>query len=398
MPAQKTFIGTLARGLLTRMSRSRLPQINGTLIMPGLSAPVKIIRDRWGIPHIYAENRPDLFFAQGFVHAQDRLFQMELNRRTAAGRLSELFGEMALETDRFVRTFGFNRLGRADWENAVPEVKEVLTAYTTGINTFLEHPRTKLPLELRLLNHKPEPWQPEDSTIFSRLMIWQMSHAWQSEIVRAEIAEKVGVEHAAELEIHYPSSNPVTLPEGIQFNALDPDGSLRQIPGPFLDRGKGSNEWAIAASRSETGHAVLANDMHLILGIPSLWHEVHLNAPDYHVSGVVLPGLPMVLVGHNERIAWGMTLAFTDAEDLFVEQIDGQDPPRYLFKDEWLAAEIIEEEIEIKGILDPFIERVILTNHGPVISDRVGIKDQKISVQSMALQPVPALEGWLRLN
>ena len=122
-------------------------------------------------------------------------------------------------------------------------------------------------------------------------MIWQLSHAWQSEITRAEIAEKVGVEHAAELEIDYPHANPVTLPEGIEFNALDPEGLLRQIPGPFLDRGKGSNEWAVAPSRSETGHAVLSNDMHLALGIPSLWYEVHLHAPDFHVSGVSLPGL-----------------------------------------------------------------------------------------------------------
>ena len=398
MPTEKTFIGTLARGLLTRMSRGRLPQTEGTLTMPGLSANVEIIRDHWGVPHIYAENRPDLFFAQGFIHAQDRLFQMELNRRMAAGCLSELFGETALETDRFVRTFGFNRLGRVDWENAAPEVKEVISAYTAGINSFLEHPKSKMPLELRLLNFKPDPWQPEDGTIFSRLMIWKLSHAWQSNLVRAEIAEKVGMDYAAELEINYPTGNPVSLPEGIEFNALDPDGNLRKIPGPFLNRGKGSNEWVIHPSRSETGHAVLANDMHLALGIPSLWHEVHLNAPDYHVNGVSMPGLPMVLVGHNERIAWGMTLAFTDAEDLFVEQIDRQDPPRYLFKDEWHEVETIEEKIKIKGVIDPFVECVEITNHGPIISDRVGQKDQKIAVQSMALQPLRALEGWLRLN
>ncbi len=146
------------------------------------------------------------------------------------------------------------------------------------------------------------------------------------------------------------------------------------------------------------GHAVLVNDMHLALGIPSLWYEVHLNAPGYHVTGVSLPGLPMVLVGHNERIAWGITLAFTDAEDLFVEQIDAQDPPRYLYKDEWQASEIIEEEIQVKGAPEPFIERVLVTNHGPVISDRVGYNDQKVSVQSMSLQPVPALKGWYHLN
>jgi len=398
MSPKNTFLGTLARGLLAQMSRSRLPQTNGTLNMAGLSDSVEIIRDRWGIPHIYVESTADLFYAQGFVHAQDRLFQMELNRRTAAGRLSELFGEIALDTDRFVRTFGFNRLGRADWENAAFEVKEMLSAYAAGVNAFMNHPSCKIPLEMRLLNYKPEPWKPEDSNIFTRLMIWKLSHAWQGEIVRAEILEKVGMEHALELDIHYPLENPVTLPEGIEFNALDPDGSLRKIPGPFLNRGQGSNEWVIAPSRSETGHAVLCNDMHLELGVPSLWYEVHLNGPGIYVSGVSLPGMPSVLVGHNNRIAWGMTLAFTDAEDLFVEQIDGQEPPRYLHKDEWQTAEIIEEQIKVKGVQDPFIERVLVTNHGPVISDRVKYQNKMVSVQSMALQPSPTLEGWYRLN
>jgi penicillin amidase len=143
---------------------------------------------------------------------------------------------------------------------------------------------------------------------------------------------------------------------------------------------------------------VLANDMHLELGIPSLWYEVHLNAPGYHVSGVSLPGLPMVLVGHNQYIAWGITLAFSDSEDLFIEQIDAQNPPRYLDRDEWREVEIFEEKIQVKGTLDDFVERVLVTKHGPVISDRVGYQDQKVSVQSMSLQPVPALEGWYQLN
>ena len=398
MTTQKTFLGTLARGLLTQMSRGRLPKIDGTLSLPGISETVEVIRDRWGIPHIYAQNLPDLFFAQGFVHAQDRLFQMELNRRTAAGTLSEVFGALSLDTDRFVRTFGFNRLGRTDWENASPEVQEMFTAYASGINAFMEHPKKKWPLELNLLRHYPDSWEPVDSVIFSRLMIWQLSHAWQSEITRAEIYEKVGMEHAAELEIHYPDRNPVTLPEGIEFNALDPDGKLRKLTGPFLDRGKGSNEWVIAPNRSETGHAVLANDMHLPLGIPALWYQVHLNAPGFHVSGVSLPGLPMVMVGHNDHIAWGTTLAFTDCEDLYIEQIDSHDPPRYLYKDKWHEAEVISEEIQVQGQPDPHIEQVVITHHGPVISNVVGYEDQKVSVKSTDLQPSQAMEGWFRLN
>ena len=396
MPAKKTFLGSLARLILTPMSRARLPQTDGTLTLQGLTAPVEIIRDRWGIPHIYAENRADLFFAQGFAHAQDRLFQMELNRRTAQGTLSELFGEIAFDTDRAIRTFGFARLGRVDFERGAPDVKDALTAYAAGVNAFMAHPKSKLPVEFTLLGHKPAPWQPEESAQFARVMIWQLSHAWQGEILRAEIVEKVGPEHAAELEIHFPAGNPLTLPQGIEFNALDPDGLLRKIPSPFLDRGKGSNAWAVSPRRSATGGAVLSNDMHLAVSMPSLWYETHLHAPDFHVTGVSLPGVPMILVGHNERIAWGMTLAFIDAEDLYIEQLDAEN--RYLYKDEWHAAEIIEEPIRVKGRKETHIERVIVTRHGPIISDVVGYPAQKVAVQSMALQPVPALEGWLRLN
>jgi penicillin amidase len=397
MPAQKTFFGTIARSLLTGLSRKRLPQTEGEITLPGLTAPVEIIRDRWGIPHIYAQSEADAFFAQGFVHAQDRLFQMELNRRTAQGRLSEIFGALALDTDRTARTFGFNRLGKADWDLLAEELYDGLTAYAAGVNAFIDQPKLKLPVEFLMLGQKPEPWQPEDSLAFSRVMIWQLSHAWQGEIIQAEIAEVVGVERAAELEIHYPQINPLTLPKGIEFNALDPDGNLRKIPGPFLERGKGSNAWAVSPSRSASGSAVLCNDMHLALSLPSLWYEVHLNAAEaLHVSGVSLPGTPLVMVGHNASIAWGMTLAFTDAEDLYVEQIDSQN--RYLYQDEWQAAEVIEEAIKIKGQDQPHVEPIVVTRHGPVISKVVGDQPQSLSVQSMALRPTTAIEGWYRLN
>lgn len=397
MPAQKTFLGSIARLALNALSRRRLATINGKLTLEGLHAPVEILRDPWGVPHIYAQTISDVLFAQGFAHAQDRLFQMELNRRTGLGTLSELFGELALDTDRAIRTFGFNRLGEADWENASQELKECIQAYTAGVNAFIEHPKTKLPIEFTLLGHKPAPWRVEDSMAFTRVMIWQLSHAWQGEIIRAEIIEKVGAEHAAELEIHYPENNPLTLPEGIEFNALDPDGSRRRVPGPFLDRGKGSNAWAVSAARSATGNAVLCNDMHLALSMPSLWYQVHLDAgDDLRVSGVSLPGVPMVLVGHNARIAWGMTLAYTDAEDLFIEQVNSQN--QYLFQDAWRDVEIIEEVIPVKGRKEAHIEPVMLTHHGPIISDVVGYPDQRVAVSSMALRPSPAFEGWLRLN
>jgi len=397
MPEKKTLPGSIARLAINSMSRRRLPHINGELNLSGLNAPIEIFRDPWGIPHIYTQTNIDAFFAQGFVHAQDRLFQMEINRRTGLGTLSELFGELALDTDRAIRTFGFNRLGKADWENASQELKDGISAYTAGVNAFLEHPKTKLPIEFTLLGHKPEPWSVEHSMGFTRVMMWQLSHAWQGEIIRAEIIERVGAEHAAELEIHFPEENPLTLPKGIEFNALDPDGSLRKIPGPFLERGKGSNAWAVSAEKSATGNAVLSNDMHLALSMPSLWYIVHLVAGDgYQASGVSLPGVPMVMVGHNAHIAWGMTLAFTDAEDLFIEQINSQN--QYLYHDEWRDVDVIEEVIQVKGRKEPHVEPVIITHHGPIISDVVGYPEQRVAVNSMALRPSLAFDGWLGLN
>jgi len=398
MSVINNLLGSLARTILTPMSRARLPQTNGTIILEGLSAPVEVLRDRWGIPHIYAHTLPDALFTQGFVHAQDRLWQMELNRRTAQGKLSEIFGEIALDTDRTARTFGFDRLGRADWEMISDELREGILAYTAGVNAFLTQPKIKLPVEFTLLGLTPEPWAVEDSTAFSRVMIWQLSHAWQGEIIRAELAEKVGLKHAAELEPHYPAGNPLTLPKGIEFNALDPEGTLRKVPGPFLDRGKGSNAWAVTPARSTTGSAVLCNDMHLALSMPGLWYQVHLHAADaLHVTGVSIPGMPTVLVGHNDRIAWGMTLAYTDAEDLYIEQID-QENNRYLFKETWQQAEVLEEAIQVKGADQPHNEKVFITQHGPIISDVVGYPTQRVAVQSMALRPTAALDGWFNLN
>ncbi|MCP4423270.1 MAG: penicillin acylase family protein, partial [Chloroflexi bacterium] len=170
MSTLHNILGPVARKALTAMSRRRLPQTEGMIDLPGLSAPAEVLRDKWGVPHIYAKTRRDLFFAQGFVHAQDRLWQMELNRRTAHGRLSELFGELALDTDRATRTFGFNRLGQADWDNAGEELRQAMVAYADGVNAFLNHPQTKLPVEFTLVRHKPEPWQPVDTLAFTRVM------------------------------------------------------------------------------------------------------------------------------------------------------------------------------------------------------------------------------------
>ncbi len=394
----QSFVGSLLRTALTWLGQRRLPLTQGRLSLPGLTGPVEVIRDRWGVPHIYAQNAHDLFMAQGFVHAQDRLWQMELNRRTATGRLSELFGPLALDTDRAVRTFGFHRLGKTDWACADADLREAVQAYSDGVNAFLGSPTVKMPVEFTLLRHRPEPWKPEESMAFARVMLWQLSHAWYGEIVRAQAIAAVGDERAAELEMHYPERNPITLPAGIEFNRLGPDGAFTNARGPFLSRGQGSNAWAITGAKTATGNALLCNDMHLVLSLPAIWHLVHLVGGALNVTGASLPGLPLVMVGHNARIAWGMTLAYTDCEDLFVEQFDPQNPRRYRFRDEWLEAEVLPEPIAVKGQAEPHVEQVLITRHGPVISDVVGYPQQRLAVNSMALRPCPATKGWLLLD
>ncbi|OGO63232.1 MAG: hypothetical protein A2Z45_02475 [Chloroflexi bacterium RBG_19FT_COMBO_55_16] len=398
MPTITDFIAPLARIALTRMSRGRLPQTEGSINCPGLNAPVEVFRDRWGVPHIYANDLHDLFFAQGFIHAQDRLWQMELNRRTAQGNLSELFGELALDTDRTARTFGFNRLARADWESVPNPGRDALIAYTEGVNAFLDQAGSKLPVEFTLIRHRPEPWHPLDSLAFMRVMIWQLSHAWYGELVRAWVQQAVGTENANELEIHYPDSNPDILPTGIQFNRLDLGGIAFESPGPFLHRGLGSNAWAVAGQKSVTGEPYLCNDMHLPLSLPGLWYQAHLVAGDYQVTGVTLPGAPAVMVGHNAHLAWGMTLAYTDCEDLFIEEFEPGNSTRYQSEAGWLEAELISEPIKVKGRSQPHIEQVVVTRHGPIISDIAGYAHKRLAVNSMALRPSQAINGWLALN
>ncbi len=391
--------GRLLRTGLTLLDRRRLPRTSGLLALAGLHGPVEVIRDRWGVPHLYAQNDHDLYMAQGFVHAQERLWQMELLRRTSGGRLSEIFGELSLNTDRATRTFGFARLGRVDLEQAAPATIEAVTAYCDGINAYLsspEYPRQRS-VEFTLLRHDPEPWRSQDCFTLVRQLLWQLSHAWYSEIVRARVAEVVGPERMAEIDIQYPGQNPVVLPEGIEFNRLSMGGILEAAEGPYLSRGLGSNGWAIAPQRSATGHPLLCNDMHLGLSTPGLWYLSHQEAGDVQVSGATLPGIPFVLVGHNARVAWGMTLAFTDCEDLFVERFE-PDSTRYLFRDQWHEADVIPEAIEVKGRDQPHIEQVVVTHHGPVISDVVGAAERRLAAQSMALRPSQALGGWWQLD
>ncbi len=378
--------------------RSRLPGLDGEVRLPGLKAPVEVVRDPWGVPHLRGETAEDLFMAQGYVHCQDRLGQMEMGRRFGLGRLSEWFGPAALPADRASRVLGFLRTARLDLEGASPSLRSVLEAYCRGVNAWIRNPPSLPPLELALAGWKPEPWTPLDCLAWGRVMYWQLCRGWSHEVVRALLIQAAGPEVMAEWDPEPVPGEIPHLPSGIEIRPADL-GGLVPARGPASRRGMGSNAFVISPAGTRTGGVLLGNDMHMPLMLPSFWYENHLSGGGIDVTGVSLPGLPMVLVGHNDRIAWGCTLAHTDVEDTFLERTHPEDPDRFEVPGGGYArAEIHLEEIRVRGRLRPHREKVVVTRHGPIISGIFGGVPHRLSLCSTALKPSQAAEGFLRLN
>jgi len=388
-------ISAVLRNLIRTVSKRSLPLVEGELRFPQLKAAVRVVRDTHGVPHIYAENISDLVFAQGVVHAQDRLFQMELNRRLATGTLSELVGKDALDTDRAVRIFGFHRVAAKDEELMSVEVADLIDDYLAGVNAFLASGYQKLPIEFKMLGKKPEPFTRNHLLAFSRMMSWQMCFAWQGDVTRAKLVEKLGEERAFQLDPRYPTANPICLPLGNEMHTLNMNSAFEAINGPYLKQTGGSNAWVISGKYTDTGKPYLANDPHLPMLLPSIWYEVHLHTPDFEVAGVSIPCLPLVLIGHNRDIAWGITLAYTDIQDIFIEKFSS--PDTYIFGDEELKASVYDEVIHVKKG-DAVVERVIETHHGPIISNVVNAQGQHIALSSVCFQAGTLFQGWLGLN
>jgi penicillin amidase len=406
-----------------------LPRTRGTIRVPGLQGPVEVIRDRWGVPHIYADSAEDLFFAQGYVHAQDRLWQMELQRRAGSGRLSEVLGETTLEIDRFFRVLGLNRAAEAEAEALDDETRRVLEAYVAGVNAYIASRPGRLSVEFSLLRFRPEPWQPVDCLYWAKVMAWNLSSNWASELIRARLAAKLGADRAADLEPTYPTDNPpivpganppegADLPEDIEAppNGWRSDALLDALrlaerlfqgdfaaanpasPPPGLAQAGGnSNQWVVAGSRSASRAPLLANDTHLPLQMPIGWYQVHLVGGEYNVMGVSFPGLPGVIVGHNEHCAWGLTTAWQDAQDLYVEKLNPENSHQYEYKGEWLEAKVIREEIRVKGQDEPAVQEVVVTRHGPIVSELVG-EETSLALRWVALEPSHLLRSALRYN
>lgn len=275
--------------------RRPLARTQGALHLPGgLRAPAEIIRDRWGVPHIYAENRHDVIYAQGFAHAQDRLWQMDLQRRLVAGRLSEVMGATAVPVDRWMRILGMRRVAEQEASLTDSGARSFVEAYAGGVNARISQGR--LPIEFALLRYRPEPWTVADSLGWIKMMSWSLSVNWETEIIRAQLIARLGPERAAELEPAGAGHWPCIIPLGMDHStlgaaALERADAARPFTGPSAHQGLGSNSWVLAGSRTATGAPLLANDMHLPMGMPALWYENHLVGGDLNATGITFPGI-----------------------------------------------------------------------------------------------------------
>ena len=345
------------------------------LVIDELSAPVEIVRDRWGVPHIYAGTARDAFLAQGYVHAQDRLFQLEYARLLARGSLAEALGPAALEADRWSRVIGFWRAAERDVAALAPEDRDALTAYTAGVNAFLEANQLRRPAEFTIVGHVPQPWQIQDSVGILKVLGWALSMNWEAELVRMQLIQRLGPERAAELD---PALRNGKLPadgDGLDAAALAAAGQLmaayQEVAGWFGNApAAGSNNWVVNAQRVAGPMPLLANDPHLTVSIPSLWYENHIEAADgsLRVTGATFAGVPGVVSGHNDHIAWGITAGRADNQDLYVERSNPADATQFRAGDQWLPATILREQMTVRGQQEPVIEEVVVTRHGPLIN------------------------------
>ncbi len=370
-----------------------LSRSEGQVTVAGLSGAVEIVRDRHGVPHIYAASERDAYFGLGYVHAQDRLWQMEVNRRIGSGTLAELFGKVATGYDGFMRTLGLYRHAERTVPNLDRETQAVFEAYAAGVNAFLDGRRgallpiyLRLPLEFLIFFHDPEPWRAADSLVWIKMMAWDLGGNWRNELLRARLLERLTPQQVAEFLPPYPGDQPVELPDlralyaglswaGVPWAGVpwaEPPWERLMAAWPAPEPGNGSNNWVVAGSRTESGKPLLANDPHLGLSAPSVWYLAHLQAPGLDVIGATLPGVPAVVVGRNDRIAWGVTNTGPDVQDLYIERLDPTDPKRYLTPDGPRPFELRDELIRVRWGEDILIE-VRSTRHGPVMSD-VSIK------------------------
>ena len=345
-----------------------MPAYSGSETLPGLSSEARVWRDDFGVPHIFARSMDDAARVLGYLHASERLLQMEINRRVGQGRLAEILGPDFVKVDRFTRTLDFYRSAEKSFGALSPWAQKRLQAYADGVNAFLETHASALPPEFLLAGIRPEPWKPADSLVWGKLMALQLSHNYELEGLRARLRQKIGPEQTGWLFPGLKPGAPVTTLPALSDTHAAADDIGEQI-GALIGLSHGaSNEWVVAGARTVTGKPILANDPHLGLSAPILWYLARIVTPDSWVKGGTIPGTPFVLLGQNDSIAWGFTTAGTDVQDLFIETVDTSDSGKYLTPDGPRPFETRDETIHVKD--GPDVRLVVrATRHGPILSD-----------------------------
>lgn len=347
---------------------SSLPQTAGTIRLASPGSAVEIIRDAHGVPHIFAGDEFDAVYALGFVHAQDRLFQMDMMRLSAQGRLSEAIGPATVDLDRFMRALDLTAQADATLTVLEPRWRRLLGSYAAGVNAFLDTRSGALPPEFLITGRTPEPWTPRDSVLWGKLMALQLAGNWRDELLRARLSARLSPAMMRELWPEWPADAATTLTSLTSlYRALDLDNLAQSLPPP-LGPALASNEWVLAGTRTRSGKPILANDPHLSLAAPGTWYLARIEAPGLELAGATAPGVPAVVLGHNGAIAWGFTTTTADQHDLFVERVDPDDPSRYLAPDGPRPFATRTETIKVKGEADVTVT-VRGTRHGVVISD-----------------------------
>jgi penicillin G amidase len=367
--------------------RGTFPRLRGTVRVAGHAAPVRIETDSRGVPTIRARSVDDAMYGLGYAHARDRLWQMEFQRRLGSGRLAEILGAGLVPADRFLRTVGFRRAAEASWPTLSASARRALEAYAAGVNAFVAADRAR-PIEFRIVRVSPEPWTPFDTLVWGKMMAWDLAGNARDEIRRARFVEAVGAERASQLlplagssptiltASEWPEppagkasatrTRPLPVPWGPLAAAFDSVEALGLAAGEDL----GSNSWVLGGSRTASGKPILANDPHLGLRTPSVWYLASIDAPGLRATGATLPGVPGIVIGHNDRIAWGITSLEPDVQDLFVEEVDPKDPSRYRHRGEWRRFEERRETIRVRGAAD-IVLTVRSSVHGPIVTDAI---------------------------
>ncbi|HEX7058289.1 MAG TPA: penicillin acylase family protein [Solirubrobacterales bacterium] len=380
------------------LARRPLPKQEGTIEVGGLEGPVRVRRDRWGVPHIEAGSSADLWFGEGFAHAQDRLWQMDFYRRVVSGRLSEFAGAEALPVDRLLRTLGIRRVAEREEAELDPELRALLETFCAGVNAAAESAKA-MPFEMQLLRLGSfEPWRPADILGLGKLLTFGLATNWERELLRADMVRALGPERAAKLDSVYPAGSPIVTQEQWSGDGLaitEQIDTVRRAMGLAVEAG-GSNNWAISGTRSATGSPLIAADPHLPPSMPGIWYQVGLTLGDRVVRGASMPGMPGVYMGQNNDVCWTFTNVLADIQDLFIERIEGE---RYLFEEEWRPLDVRREEIAVKGCAEPEVLEVKSTHHGPIVNDALGADDaEPLALRWLTLDEPTAFQGMFELH